>query len=118
MGTCHGAGGLTTLKADAYTTIVEESTLTPDGKSAAYFEVKENGVTVQKAGYVYDAKGQPIYLRRYKDGLTSYIETAYTYNQQGLLTSTTAAGVTVSTAKKHGGTVLTRWDGSIVFIDL
>ncbi|MCL2281580.1 MAG: hypothetical protein FWC25_02845 [Dehalococcoidia bacterium] len=83
-----------TYKQDVNTTIQESYTLTPDNKSVASAEVKVNNVLQAKTEFVYNSRGETTSQKAYKDGFVNYVETTFTYDTYGNLTSIVNTNIT------------------------
>ncbi|MDQ7093821.1 hypothetical protein REC12_09475, partial [Desulfosporosinus sp. PR] len=68
-----------TYKQDANTTIKEQYTLSPDGKTVTQAQVYKNGVLQKQTGYGYDMYGNVTEERDYLGNWSNYISTHYDY---------------------------------------
>ena len=81
-----------TYKQDADTTILEENTLTEDGKSIAQTTIKENGEICSKTDFTYDSAGRVTNEKSYSDA-TNYTETSYIYDSAAQPTEVILKGI-------------------------
>ncbi|MCL2707010.1 MAG: hypothetical protein FWE97_02455, partial [Dehalococcoidia bacterium] len=93
-----------TYKQDASTTISEVYTLTPDNKAVSTLEIKVNNVVKAKTQFLYNLRGEVAEKRDFKDGFVNYVETFYTYDIYGNLTSIVNLGITAVSGNLVAGT--------------
>jgi YD repeat-containing protein len=108
-------------KRDANTTIKEQYILTSDKKNISTYGVYENNSQKQKTIYTYDGYGNITKERRYRDGLSTYYDTdfSYTDNQSrtnfngAYMTQRTVSGV-LNSAGAYASATPGQASGSIV----
>jgi len=93
-----------TYKQDANTTIIERNTVS--GLNIIRQEVLVNNTVKSKTEFDYDSYGNITAAKRYKDGLSTYIQTNYTYQSNAYLSEIRNTGVLNSDGSSASGTPL------------
>jgi len=91
-----------TYKMNASTTVTERNTVS--GAGITRQEVLVNNVVKNKTEFEYDSYGNIKKSKKYKDDLTSFIETSYDYQSNAYLSEIKSAGVTNSDGSAASGT--------------